>query len=704
MKKSKSYMTYFIFLLLLGFSGCSDNTSKDLLSSSGESSSENLIADAGPDMTIDLPYTFVFENPACDAVNVEWDFNDGKKAQGFKVEHEFKAAGRYIVKVTLTAPGGQTATDTAVVTVYPKDADKDLLEDVIDNDPQNGNINTPRDSKIFYLSTFDDEQLECQLFLPAGEPPYPAVMFGHGWASDMNELAGRAKSFRDKGYATFVWSARGWGNSTGLVRLDSTQYEVKDVIMLINWLAAQKFVIEETRPEWFFENGKIINYNFNQDKYGLEEIDDIPGDESRDFVLGMNGCSYGGSIQMLTASYDRRIDAISPERTWNNLNDALCPKDSMKIIWCGGFYLMGILRVFEGGGVDPLLTDFIVTLLTTNKFKEEMKDQLLLRTPATRIEKVLAPALIIQGEHDTVFDLNQAVANLEQIQANGVEAKMYWYSGGHGYFPENPENIEGMVLAWMDKHLRGRDVGFIPEFRYDVITEDWKPGDKQDVRAGVWPMVAKDEQALFILHSGVSGRKLKCSNNAGSVVACSVNNDESQAFSKMKNIPFVKSSFSEIQGLQGMLKDVYPPFDSTQTSVTFESDEFIEDTEITGIPRLKIMLSSSVPDITFFFKLYDAPSSAASVQGGNNEKVNSDARVINCHVTPLRIYNSSKNSPEMYEIDLRAISYIIKKGHRIRLTIATSDFFFLHSRKLGEGFVWYDAVYPSVLYLPVVGK
>jgi predicted acyl esterase len=272
--------------------------------------------------------------------------------------------------------------------------------------------------------------------------------------------------------------------------------------------------------------------------------------------------------------------------------------------------------------------------------------------------------------------------------------------------PENPENIEDMVLTWMDKHLRGKNVDTGPEFEYDVITEDWRPGDKQHIRSGDWPLVEKDKETKFVLHSNSKAGDLLCSDNSGWPVPYS---DKAESYaanesfsSKVKSIPFQKTSLSEIQGLQGSLNEIYPPFDNPLTSVTFESGEFQEDTEITGIPRIKVWLSSSALDITYFFKLYDTPSAFSSVQWDDPEKVNTDAKVINWHVTPYCVYGSSEDSPQIHEIDLSAITYIIKKGHRIRLTIATSDFFFLHSRKSGDGFIWHDAEHPSALYLPIV--
>ncbi len=705
MHRGTSNLIWLAIIVLFLTAGCSNNNSGDNSASSEESPKLYLVGDAGPDRKIDMSEKITFATPACDAQYVEWDFGDNTCASGFQAGHVYKAPGKYTVQVTITGIDGQTAGDTCIVTVYPRDTDGDLLQDAIDGDPKNGGINSPRESEVFFIKSFDGEELECRLYLPKGEPPYPVIMIGHGWNSDLDEMAGRAKNFRDTGYATFVWSARGWGKSTGIVRLDSTQYEIKDTIRLINWLAEQKFVIEESRPEWFFDNGKIINYDFNQDD--IEEKDDIPGDETRDFVLGMNGCSYGGALQVLTASYDHRIDCITPERTWNNLLDALCPGESLKILWASGFYLQGMARALKGTGVDPMLTDFIFTLLLENEFKPGMKDELMMRSPSTRTQYVLAPALFIQGEDDTVFDLNQAIANLEQIQANGIEAKMHWYAGGHGYLPENPPYNEEIVLKWMDRYLSGIDVDTGPELSYDIVGPD---GDAARYY-GSWPLVEKGGEMKLMLHSTGGKNYLKCAKNGGGKVeydASSLDYDSEALCSQFRNIPLAKTSLSEIQAIQGSLPEPPEPFDSTETSVTFESEPFKDDAEITGIPLVELYLSSNSTDITCFIKLYDVPpgSSINSDDSLGAEKINADARVLNNGVTPLRVYTEKamavKSNVQLHQTDLRAMACFIKKGHRIRLTVSTSDYFFLQSRKPGTAFLWHDRENQSCLWLPVV--
>jgi predicted acyl esterase len=61
-----------------------------------------------------------------------------------------------------------------------------------------------------------------------------------------------------------------------------------------------------------------------------------------------------------------------------------------------------------------------------------------------------------------------------------------------------------------------------------------------------------------------------------------------------------------------------------------------------------------------------------------------------------------KSNVQFYQADLRAMACFIKKGHRIRLTISTSDYFFLQSRKAGTAIVWHNQENQSCLLLPVV--
>ncbi|MEA2101070.1 MAG: CocE/NonD family hydrolase [Thermodesulfobacteriota bacterium] len=639
-------------------------------------------------------------------------------------------------------PGGEMSVDS----------DGDGFIDRIDPDPLYGEPVAARDSGWFFLESFDGVELECRLLLPAGPSPYPCIMLPHGWNCDASEMLSRAMALRDDGYACLLWSARGWGNSGGLVRLDSSEYEVKDTIRLINWLSAQAFVIQQdTDDARLFENKNLVDFDFNMDR--VQEADDIPGDEDRDFVLGMSGCSYGGAIQLLTASYDHRIDAIVPERTWNDLQQSLCPGDAFKVLWSLGFYAGGLLRNQEGSGLDPHLGEWLMASFLTNEVSPGMREGIRLRSPCTRMDKVIAPCLVIQGEKDTLFDLKEGVRTFEDIRVNGVDAKMYWYDGGHAYPTRDQNAIESRVHAWLDHYLKDDTVDTGPEFEYDMEYSKGVWG----IGSGDWPLVPDDMQKKYYLH-------------AGGALVCDTEVDardyvQGQGRSYMAGIPIIPTSLSEIQAIQSMLPPDMPAFDSMLTSVSFTTDPFYTDAQITGIPGVKLWFSALGTDITFFVKLYDISPNGDEVaipylpvpmdEFPLAAEVFQDKDLINHMVTPRRIplrdsgdnvmpafderiYNSATfkeineafvekvikgsdleewiagipvlgtprmgdlREPQLHTFDLAGITRVIRAGHRLKLTIATSDLCYLNSRIPGAGIIWHDEEHPSSLSIPVM--
>ena len=117
------------------------------------------------------------------------------------------------------------------------------------------------------------------------------------------------------GYNVVAWSARGWYASGGQVSLDNPYIEGRDVTAIINWL-------------------------------GTQPAAELKGPD--DPVVGMTGVSYAGGIQLSTAVFDHRLDAIEPTMSWNNAVDSLYPNQVIKSGW--GYILCG-----SGGLVGPSL-------------------------------------------------------------------------------------------------------------------------------------------------------------------------------------------------------------------------------------------------------------------------------------------------------------------------------------------------------------
>ena len=189
----------------------------------------------------------------------------------------------------------------------------------------------------------DDQEvaLDTTFYVPklaSAAHPVPAVLLAHGFGGTKQSVADDAKDLADHGFAVLAWTAQGFGRSTGQVHVDSPDWEVKDAQRLIDWLA--------TRPE---------------------VRQDAPGDPR---VAAVGG-SYGGGLALMLAGYDRRLDAIVPQITWNDLARSFLPESTgaapvdgvFKKQWAGLFFgsantggssadLGGAGGATGGGGAD----------------------------------------------------------------------------------------------------------------------------------------------------------------------------------------------------------------------------------------------------------------------------------------------------------------------------------------------------------------
>src|SRR5690606_10544702 len=72
-----------------------------------------------------------------------------------------------------------------------------------------------------------------------------------------------------------------------------------------------------------------------------------------------------------------------------------------------------------------------VQVAATGRVSPAMTQPLANSSPARVVPDITAPTLLVQGEQDTLFGLDQADANARAIAAAGTPVAVSWYPGGH---------------------------------------------------------------------------------------------------------------------------------------------------------------------------------------------------------------------------------------------------------------------------------
>jgi ABC-2 type transport system ATP-binding protein len=276
--------------------------------------------------------------------------------------------------------------------------------------------------------------LDATVYVP-GETPAPAIVLAHGFGGSKADLESRAAALRDRGYLVVAYSARGFGLSTGQISMDSPAFEVADARAIIDYLATRN---------------------------------DVVRDGQNDPRVGFGGGSYGGALALLTAGYDSRVDAVTADITWNDLESSLFGQAVIgsstigvfKEQWTGAFFGVGVVNrdgsVTECGRFTTewcrAYTDAAANGIVTPESARLMRES----SPASITDRIIAPTLLSGGEADSLFPLAQLNANAEQITSAHPETpvKVVWHGGGHDGGIDEQARLDALAATWFDTYLK----------------------------------------------------------------------------------------------------------------------------------------------------------------------------------------------------------------------------------------------------------
>ncbi|MFE1955134.1 CocE/NonD family hydrolase [Streptomyces sp. NPDC059524] len=508
--------------------------------------------------------------------------------------------------------------------------------------------------------------VDADLYRPAGVDaahPAPAVLTTNGFGGSKSDGSTDAtgKAFAQRGYVGLVYSGLGFGKSGCLVSLDDPRIDGKAASALVDFLAGTRAADDGTKADY------------------------VAKDAGNDPRVGMIGGSYGGAVQLATASVDHRVDALVPLITWNDLAYSLDPQNAadrdvpgaFKWQWSNGFFLMGEGQPLIVPNLDPsrinklgclhFVDDACETIRTLNsgRYPAERTRSLLAYarsvSPVSYLKDVKAPTLLVQGQADSLFNLNEARATYDTLRAQGTTAKMIWQSWGHSGGLTDPAsgelnlgqgNLETSyvgrrILAWFDRYLRhekGVDTG--PAFAY---YRDWI-GDPDGTYATASAVPALSRK-LYLSGDG------KLVDNRRKVARSS---------REYRNwlVP-TSHSESSLAGIIGLPDPA--PYDTRGTYLDWTTDPLTGPTDVVGAPKATLKVVSprtervqnsgdAADKLVLFAKLYDvAPDGKKTL--------------VHRLVAPVRVPDVTRP----FTVTLPGIVHRYEQGHRIRFVIAASD-------------------------------
>jgi ABC-2 type transport system ATP-binding protein len=531
----------------------------------------------------------------------------------------------------------------------------------------------------------------------------PAILTtnGFGGSKDDGNESAIGRGFVKQGYVVLAYTGLGFPNSGCKITLDDPAYDGQAGKQMVSVLAGTKSYLDASKSP--------------------HRIGYVAQESKGDPRVGMIGGSYGGQIQYAVAMQDKRVDALIPIITWNDLSYSLAPNNTSltrgvtystegvaKKQWTDLFFSVGITDGVQGGSVDPSRNappcpNFAdaacpgIAKLNTLGYPDAATLQLARHASvSTYLKRITAPTLVVQGQKDTLFNLQEAVATFKGLRAQGTPTRLIWQSWGHsdsnpapGELDFNAPSLRDSYLGrrflnWMNHYVKGNAKAPVGS-RFSYF-RDWVPYDTRPAYAGRAIQKAYAEKSTF---SQAPTSTLYFTGNDGLTTSSNV----ATGSASYANTGPAPTSYSETSGLEGSQVN-NPPSDAPGTAVSFTTAPLAAPADLVGSSRLRLNLS--------------APLAAQSQAAGPGGKLGRFAKIYdvapdgtqtlhNRLISPVRVADVT----QPVSITLPGVAQEFAAGHRIRVTIAASDFAYGGNAAAQPVTITTSAAAPSLIRMPL---
>ncbi len=526
----------------------------------------------------------------------------------------------------------------------------------------------------------DGVHIACDVYRPKEPGRYPVLYAVSPYIKDTVFLptmsvyryreTGNIARWVEKGYVYVHADARGAGQSEGVYERFSPE-ELRDLYDMVEWCGTE---------QW--SNGRV----------------------------GMIGESYYGIVQWFAAAQQPpHLACIAPYDASTDLY--------RNSVFKGGIYFTSFQNHWYSNSVrnrhlldyperprrdDYMSYDYMLEQARHPTFDEYWEGR---RADLSKIE---VPVFSIGNWGGTTVHL---LGNIQgYLEAKGPKKLLVNVGDAQLMFLD--PYVEEQLTRWYDHWLKGIDNGVMDEPPVRIYVRNG--GGYRDEQE--WPLARAQYRKLY-LAPGPSGA-------AESLNDGRLTWEEPSGESRPTSYTYPDPAWtfpgtgSSVRGRAGMLH-------STRKVLTFTSDPFEQETEVTGPVVLNLWASSSAHDTQFIVRLVDLPPLTPEVQQAiETLDVAPPTRLVTegWLRASHRALDGSRSSPmspyhihvdpqplepgTVYElaIEIWPTCWVFERGHRLRLDMAALDQlgqFYLGHLRAADTF-YHDAARPSHLVLPIV--
>jgi len=464
--------------------------------------------------------------------------------------------------------------------------------------------------------------------------------------------------------------------------------------------------------------------------------------------VGMYGGSYVGATQMLAAiAHPPHLAGICPVVTASNYHDGWTYQGGGFEQWFNESWTSGLAedtlnrnvgkQVNAQHGIATLpLTDYPLFPLPQSSSNTELLHTLApyfldwLAHPSYdeywkrwAIEEhypdIRVPSLTVAAWYDIFLggSLRNYVGLREKAGDDSARQaqRLLVTIGGHAgsaqkvgdvdFGPTAPFDEDAVTLNWYDHLFKNAANEFAGPKRVRIFVmgaNQWR--DEDD-----WPL-ARAKETKYYLHSGGKANSVNGDGVLSTTAPTSEKTDQ-YTYDPSNPPPTIGGPLCcDSTHLAPGPRD-QSPVEARQDVLIYSTPALADDVEVTGPIRLELFAKSSAVDTDFVAKLVDV--------GPDGFAQNMTEGIVRAR------YRNSQQTPELlkpgeiykFNIDLWATSNVFRRGHRLRLEIASSNFprfdrntntgdDAAHAQKFAsaQNAIVHDAAHPSALILPIVPR